>query len=346
MGMFPYYFMLILILICAYQYEVAISEKMKRNLLILSLVPVFCLLAFKSEKVGVDTENYIRMYNTAGELLSIDNESRIEIGYQYMSIWLNKLFDSNQALFICSSFIISFSLYVFLKKSSSNPVLALFFFITLGFFQFALTGIRQGIAIAITLFAIPYIQQKKLIKFLIVIVLASIFHKSALFSLPLYWIMNLKVTTRNMIVMLASMIVAYFMAEPFLLTAADILGYDYGVEATGNGFEFMIFVLIITLICYSKREELKALRNTNVFLINANYVSLLMWVLRLLSRTAERVSLFYMPYTYVSLEEYLVSRPKSVRKYYMIISVLIAFYLFYHRMSPSDYLNNYTFFWQ
>lgn len=346
MGMFPYYIVLLFVLICAYQYKSYLSERKKRNILIISLMPVFCLLAFKSENVGADTMNYIRMFNTSGELLAVDNESRIELGYQYMVILLNRISDSNQSLFIASALFICISLFSFLKRTATNPPLALFFFLTMGFLQFSLTGIRQAISIAITLYAMTFIQQKKVLKFLAIILLAALFHKSALFSLPLYWVMNLDVNKRNMIYVTISMFTVYFLAEPLLLMTADMLNYDYGVESTDNGFIFMFIVLLITILCYLQRKKLQEYKISNKFLINANYLSLMLWVIRLISRTAERVALFFMPYTYVSLEEYLVSRPAGNRKTNIMIALILATFLFVHRMSPNEYLNNYTFFWQ
>lgn len=321
-------------------------EQKKRIILILSLLPMFCLMAFKAESVGTDTANYINMFNDSGTHLQIDHESRIEFGYQYTVILLNKYFGDHQSLFIFSAFFICFSLYKFIIRTATNHALALFFFVTLGFFQFSISGIRQALAIAISLFAFKYIQEKKLIKYTTIVVLAALFHKSALFCLPIYWIMNMKVNARNMIIMTIGILFTYLLAEPFLLTAADVMNYSYGVESTNNGFIFMFIVLLITAACYKNRQILQKHNVSNCFLINANYISLLLWVIRLVSRTAERLSLFVMPYTYVSLEQYLTTRPSNKKSIQTIVAVLIAGYLFIHRMSPSEYLNNYLFFWQ
>lgn len=346
MGMLPYYFMCIIIIICAYNYNINLTDRKKKCLLFFSLLPVFCLLAFKSEEVGTDTASYMYMYDNAGMTNSIDTDSRIEYGYQYMSVILNRLFESDQTLFIVSSFIVCLSLFVFLRRTSTNPVLALYFFVTMGFFQFSLTGIRQSLAMAITLFAFPLIQKKRFFIYILVILLAMLFHKSAIFCLPLYWMMNMSSNPRNNTLMFLGIIVIYYFAEPFLLTVSEVLNYDYGVESTGNGLEFMCVVLLITLLSYKQKDSMTKNKESNAQLIKANYLSLMMWVIRLISRTAERVSFYFMPYTYVSLEEYLVSRPKSYRVPYIIIASLFATYLFFLRISPNEHLNNYTFFWQ
>ena len=346
MGMIPYYLMLLIILICAYHFKENMPKQQKKVILTISLLPMFCLLAFKAESIGTDTANYINMFKDSGAYLKIDQESRIELGYQYLVLFLNKYFGAHQFLFIFSAFFICFSLYKFIIRTATNYALALFFFTTLGFFQFSISGIRQALAIAISLFAFKYIQERKLIKYTTIVALATLFHKSALFCLPIYWIMNMKTSTKNMIIMVIGIFSAYLLAEPFLLTAADVMNYNYGIESTNTGFIFMFIVLLITVACYKHRQELQGHNISSRFLINANYISLLLWVIRLVSRTAERLSLFVMPYTYISLEQYLTTRPSNKKSIYTIVAVLVAGYLFVHRMSPSEYLNNYLFFWQ
>ena len=344
MGMTPYYIMLLFILTCVFTYRDNMPDKNKNRLLIISLLPMFCLLAFKSETMGTDTSTYSRMFVETGDNLNF--ESRIELGYQYTVILLNRFFGSSQSLYIFSALVICTSLYIFIKRTATNYPLALYFFATMGFFQFSMSGIRQALSIAIILFSFPFIQEKRRLYFFAIIALAFLFHKSAIFFIPMYWIMNMQVNKKNLTYMVFGMVSVYFLAEPFMLTAADMLNYDYGVESTGNGYIFMFIVLLITILCYRSRDVLMDIKKTNSYLINTNYVSLVLWIIRLISRTAERLSLFFMPYTYVALEQYLSSRPANNRKLYIMIAVLIAGYLFIHRMTPSEDLNNFTFYWQ
>ncbi|WP_033148153.1 EpsG family protein [Prevotella sp. P6B1] len=346
MGMIPYYFMLAIILICAWAFSPKMSSKKQKWLLVVALLPVFCLLSFRSESVGADTASYTSLYLNMADLGSVDKTSRIEFGFQLFSIVLYKCFGSTQALFIFSSLIVCVSLFIFIKRTATNHSLALYFFVTMGFFQFALSGIRQTLSISILLYTLPFIQNKKLIPYFAIVILAYLFHKSALLFLPMYWIMNLRVTKLNMLLAFGIMLGALIFAEPLLLTAADALNYDYGIESTGNGILFMLVVLIISVLCLKNRLVIINKKATNVLLLNANYVSLTLWVVRLVSRTVERVSLYYMPFTYVALEQYISTRSNNNRWSFVLVAVLLATFLFVHRISPSEALNNFTFYWQ
>lgn len=63
-------------------------------------------------------------------------------------------------------------------------ICALFFILPMNL----LGALRQGIAISLFIFAIPYILERNMIKYGLVIILASFFHQSSLFLLFLYWI--------------------------------------------------------------------------------------------------------------------------------------------------------------
>ena len=80
----------------------------------------------------------------------------------------------------------------FIFKYSKIVWLSVFLFFTNGFFTFALSGIRQSIAIIILLVSYDYLRVNKFVKFLFIVVLASLFHSSAILFLFAYPICNLK----------------------------------------------------------------------------------------------------------------------------------------------------------
>ena len=83
-------------------------------------------------------------------------------------------------------FVLYLIIYYFLIKESKIPWLSLFLFIAFDHFSFSLTVHRQFIAMVITMLTIKDIQNKKLMKFFITILIASMFHQSALVFLVVY----------------------------------------------------------------------------------------------------------------------------------------------------------------
>lgn len=349
--MIHYIIMLIIILFCVFKEDRAKSLKDKKHYLLCSLTPVFCLIAFKSNMVGTDTFGYMRSYETLAHFGTFDSldefgYENVEIGYKYFILFLSKIFPNAQFLLIAVGLAVCISMYSFIRRTATNWSFALFLFVALGYFQFVMTGIRQTLAMSILLFGYKYINERKIIKILVGIVFASLFHKSALIFIPIYFIANMEITRKKIGFMFVGIFALLFVADKLLLSVADVMDYKYGIEETGNGYIFFAIVLFITILSLSRRRQLMATRDTNSSMLSVNFVSLALWGVRLISRTVERVSLYFMPYTYIALEEYIATSPKNVRKQYMILAIILFSILFIKRISEQEDLCNFTFFFE
>jgi len=323
----------------------------KRKCLVFALIPVFILIAFKANTIGADTRNYLRAFEALArfgdfEDLSPFGYERTEIGYKNFILLLTKISSWPHTLLIALGIMVCYALYDFISRTASNWCLALFFFVTLGFFQFAMSGIRQTLAVSILLIGYRYVQRRNLFKFLITVVVAMMFHKSAIIFAPVYYIAHLKLSLKTISLMFFSMFVGLLFADKLLLTVADVMEYNYGIEQTGNGQIFFAIVLIITLLCLRNKDTLIAKRHSNLAMIDVNFVSMALWCVRLISRTAERVSLYFMPYTYIALEEYISTRSKQDRHIYLLVAVILSSTLFIYRLMGQEQFNQFKFYFE
>lgn len=71
-----------------------------------------------------------------------------------------------------------------------------------------------------------------------------------------------------------------------------------------------------------------------------------LWCVRLISRTAERVSLYFMPYTYIALEEYISTRSKQDRHIYLLVAVILSSTLFIYRLMGQEQFNQFKFYFE
>lgn len=146
-------------------------------------------------KVGVDWEGYVT------DFISIKNRPNLEFSDQYNEF----------AFFYINKFIAAFGLsfewmfltlalitwYFFFKSVPSFllPLLILFLFVDEYFF-WGMNGVRQFVAMSIWLVAIRDIIHKSLIKYILLLFIASLFHRSVLFLLPFYFIPYLKLNKK------------------------------------------------------------------------------------------------------------------------------------------------------
>lgn len=98
------------------------------------------------------------------------------------------------------AFVYAFSITNLIAKYSSNISISVMMTIALGSFGFALSGIRQTIALSIIMWSFKYLHNKKLFKFLIVVLIASLYHSTALIFLIAYLFYNIKFKVKNLII--------------------------------------------------------------------------------------------------------------------------------------------------
>lgn len=342
--MIYYYIYVIISLFCIVMENYIKTEKQKKGILLLAILPVFVLIAFKASSVGSDTPVYITMFekHTSSSFVKGD-EGRIEYGYVIFQRLLYYISHDPQIIFIATGLVVSLACYKFFLNNARNSCLALYFFMSLGFLGFSLSGIRQTLAISIILLSFQYIKEKKLYKFLLMVGLAMLFHKSAACFIPAYFIAHRRLGTKQVNLMFLGALFLFFFADKFLWGVEAILNYNYGLEETGNGYIFFGVILLITILVIRSRQRILSLLSSNETMININFLSLATWTVRLVSRTAERVSLYYLPFTAVALEEYISSDKKS-RGIWTFVWLFVSTYLFLRRLSINEDLNNYMFY--
>ena len=112
----------------------------------------------------------------------------------------------------------------------------MFVFASFGFYGNSLNFIRQCIAIAIFLYSIEYIKKKKFIPYLLIILLASTFHKSMLIMIPVYFIARIAVNWKSLLTWSALAVVASVLAWPLF---NFVTKYIYQAYATQQGLYYM-----------------------------------------------------------------------------------------------------------
>lgn len=111
----------------------------------------------------------------------------VEIGYKYLNLFIQNLPYSNVFwLYLITSAFIIFGFGYAIKKNVESKYLfvSVFIFISSGIFFATLNLIRQYLAIVIILLGLKNLKNNKYIKFSIIILLASLFHTSALIMVP------------------------------------------------------------------------------------------------------------------------------------------------------------------
>lgn len=218
-------------------------------------VPLIVLVLFasiRSYRVGTDGRTYVIPFISQLDVEYFQFQENIEIGYQLLEYLLLSLTSDYFWLFFVTSLFIVYCYLTIIKKFSVNYGFSVFLFITLGIYTFFFNGLRQGLAMAIFALALPYLLEKRLIPYLIICFLASLFHLTALFMIPFYFLVNLRIKLfyKILATFLGSLFLSRFLIKYISTSNERYEGYAAAAGQEGGGYLTLGFYIILLLFIY------------------------------------------------------------------------------------------------
>lgn len=188
------------------------------------IIPLLYILivGLRGNNVGVDSFTYYEHYYTYGKF----GCDFIEPGFD----WLNRIlyaqgYEAN-SLFIAIAAITVLFFYLALNRLDRAYSISAFC-IYLMTFTVLVNIMRQGVACAVFLYAYKFIQEKKLIPYILLIVFASLFHASALILIPLYFILGYSLPSTWYVVIYILSFAGLFVDLSTYIPEVGFWGRDY-----------------------------------------------------------------------------------------------------------------------
>jgi hypothetical protein len=190
-------------------------QKNAVRIIVMTILTLFIGLRFHT---GADWGLYINYFYKFAE---IGNKTSWEIGYCILSKIIYYLFGNYYILQFLATFLFIYSLNKFYSQNTEYPILAFTIFVFIYFISLFMAQVRQSIALSIVLLSTNYIFKKDFIKFSIMIVLACMFHISAIVAISLYFL-NVKWSKSvSLLIILISQIFYFF--PDIVLKSLDIV---------------------------------------------------------------------------------------------------------------------------
>lgn len=246
----------------------------KRNkILLLVLIVVMSLLpAFRSIDVGTDTSNYVEMFQQFGssnfyELFEYPTEK----GYVLLNYFSSIFLSSFNSFFLLFYFLLFGNFIYFFSKNSNFLSLSLLVFLTLGFYLSSFNIMRQMIAISVCLLSLRYVFNREFLKFTLMIILSSLFHTTALIFLLVYFVY--KYSDQFKYILFSSLILIYFIFKFYMIYVLEFFnmsaGYSEFGENTGGGPTLIFYMIMLVYFYYLGRsiEDKKYHFYLNLFIL-------------------------------------------------------------------------------
>lgn len=219
-------------------------------------VIVACLLLFavyglrNPYVIGYDSRYSYRVVFERISKLSWAQVFETERDYNNLYYILNKLvsslggdyqlFVSLEALFVT----VCFGRLIY--RYSPSPIQSICYHLGLLFFIFHFSALKQSFAMAFLMLAFDQVVQRRPIRFVLFVLLASQFHFPALVFLPVYWITILRPGKYFLILLTAALVLTYIFRNQILNLMLDFYK-DEDSDATMEGVTFLKTKSIIML---------------------------------------------------------------------------------------------------
>ena len=284
-----------------------------------------------------------------------------EIGFRIFCKLLGYISTNPQILLLACSFVVFAAASLLFYQNSKAPLLSFIIFLGLPFFTFCFSGLRQAVAVSITLFSFPFIRDKKPLPFVLVVLLAAAFHKSALFFLPAYpcfWI-----RTEKPFFMAASLILlvlVFLLCKP-LYSIVQRLFPAYPITYTGAyNFFFLLTAIYLASLVFQDKNNIVEIGYRNLF-----YIACLIQIAATISTGAMRMGYYYVGFASLLLPEIicgnrfqqdpdpaspllqrLMNQRNAKLLYVLTLLFFLAIGLYFLATTSLSMSNPYRFFWQ
>lgn len=314
---------LIFLIISAF--SVNANSKTNDYMCIFIMVCLIALSGFRSLDTGSDTMAYYKLYEMAPTLswdsfifcfksIFLKNNNGIENGYILLEMISKSLGISFNLFLMLVAGIFHVLLYRFIKAFSDEPVFSWIIYTCLLFTFFGLTGLRQTIAsIPVLLLGTRYIKDRSFFRFILMIVIGSIFHHSVIVFLPFYWIANSKESKGRIVGSIVVFAIIFLFRSQLIGVITSIIGYEeYGIQYDGAGtYTFTALCLLITIFIAIVYDSYKDYENSKMF------------------THSMEITLYILPFTFID-----PSIMRAAQYYYIFLAFLIprSFYAFDNKM--------------
>ena len=252
------------------------------------------------------------------------------------------------------NFLLVFAIYSFatvgifltaLWRQSEDFALSFLMFMALGYYFQSFSTVRYYLALAIALYSMKYVVNKRWIEFVILAVLGSGIHKSILVILPLYFLASLAWKKWEIVVVFVVCSSALFLNDLYLKVLIKVYpSYEDTEYLAGSGLSIInifrcLAVLVLAAWCY--KEAIQGDRKMRFyFYLNLGALALysLCFKLPLVSRIGYYLTVSHILFVPAMISRISSDRQRRLLKILLILGCIGYFALYLYKASDDGVL--------
>lgn len=327
------------------------EKKRKRYCFIIGIL-LFLVAAIRGISVGSDVGQYRRIFELCKQLSWGDLFSRYinEPGFYILCKSVGLITNDFQILLAIVGAIYAVAISVFIFKNSYNCMISFLMLIPFQFYSFSLSGLRQTVALSVVLAGFSYVKQRKLVKYLISILIAFVFHNTAILGVFIFFLYQVN-PTKRVRVFFFFMVLVFFWFKRQIIEFGLSLSEKYtylGVSSSGVGTAATLILYVAILALYVMFGE-----NKNIPAGEKSYETIMMagilfQILVPYQPTIFRLAMYFQMFNVLAVPVIVSSKSLTIESRRIAISlfILLMFVMYYGFTYYSADVNPYMFFWQ
>ena len=276
--MLVYLITLFVVVLSAFLAEKSKSVFVSRCLLGIAFVTMVFVAGLRDKSVGTDAGYYVRDFNKIQKFADVVDitSKRQEYGF-WILIWLVHLASNEYMFFFLAIALIVVACYQrVIVAHSANIGVSFFIFIAM-FYTFFFNAARQGIACAIFALAIGPLLKGNFRKYVGYVLLACLFHNTAIVMLPVYFLVNRACTFKNSLIIVLVACFMLFFADKIIAFAATYQPRyaEYGEKGMGGGYLSVSFTVANFIFLYLFKKSISIERKQYDLFLNMLLIEVL-----------------------------------------------------------------------
>lgn len=234
-------------------------------LLIFSFLILLLVGGLRSVNIGTDTISYQELFNWSRN--GSEWVKSFEYGYYFLNRFVHLMGGEFQLVIFLSMMLVLTPIFIVSYIDSKNPNYSILLFVLLYFWLYSFNLSRQYIATSILLIAYYYLKKARVYSFVIWVLIASLFHTSALFSFFVLFFYKYRVSIYIWILsilfsLFISMIPGLFTSILLNMGITSITHYNiltYSKLAVDTSFplsRILLSIMGILMLIFQKEETL------------------------------------------------------------------------------------------
>lgn len=283
---------------------------------------------------------------------SIVKES-LELGFVYFNKIVS-LFAKDAHFFqAITAIITSVLIYPTYKRLCVDASLTIMLYCTMSTFVLMFSGIRQMLAVGIGFIAYEFTRNKKIIPFILVVILAILFHTSAFMLAFMYPLYHVKITKKWLYAIIPGFVLAFVFNKQIFTVIGLLLErytkYDASIVSTG-AYTMLILFSLFAIFAFLIPEE-SLLDEETIGMRNFLLFALGIQMFAPLHTLAMRMNYYYIIFIPLLIPKIIVYRSKRWEQIAVFgRHVMVVFFFVYFFISASGggnlHVFPYHFFWE